>query len=292
MPPALKVLSLVTTILCVVLFFGIFVLDDHITYSNNYPKFSFKPSTKRKTGIATSSLVTNGGITQQTSSSTSINLVPLLDEGTYFTFLADATATVETSSFERLGGDYYKDNNEVYYLLQPHSTCGDAVNKAVTKLDVSLPERITEAQWGNFITDGKDIYLYFLKLIDADQKTFSYVGFAHHGGNELDEVSTYWYKDKNKVFSFIKKVEGCSGVRVYEDKNPPIKDVDVSTFEYIGSQSRDQNAYYAKDQNYFYNHLGKVSDTITPKNCTGDFWKECVPKIQAATRSSSTPEIP
>lgn len=288
MPPVLKILSLVTTVLCVVLFFGTFSLDDHITYTGRYPSVTFKPSVNRKNLHATSSVVTESTTTEITPSVKNLSVIELTSAGTYFGYVSTSSNFIDFSSLERIGGNYYKGPDGIYYLSQPPSACGEFSENKLTKLAFSKPSLVTTAQRGNFVTDKQDVFVLFLKLVGVDPATFSYVGIAAHEGSGVEEVRTYWYKDKYKIVTLVSAFDGCNGSEFREVENTYSKEIDPATFEYIGSPREDVHISYAKDKNYFYNRNGRISEVVTPQNCVGDFFKECFPRIYNASTSSTT----
>jgi hypothetical protein len=169
-----------------------------------------------------------------------------------------------------------------------NSACGDTTHRVATKLSFLDSSRITEAKPGNFLTDGEEVSVLFFKLTNIDAPSFSFVGTADYSSGGVDKTTISWYKDKSRVLLFRYTLEECKGERFEEVLVTWLQDVDALTFEYIMPQSPDSGYYFAKDKNYFYDVQGKISEMVTPKNCSGDFYKECLPKIQSATSSPVT----
>lgn len=288
MPPVLKVLSLITTILCVVLIFGVFVLDDHITYVNRYPQFSYKRVPRHTSQPATSTQDVRGQKQDIWGATATSAVIELTDNGTHLRYTETSTTTVDVASLERLGGNFYKVNTDIYYVPWFNSSCGETTHRVATKLQFSDSNKITEAKPGNFLTDGKEVSILFYKLTNIDVPSFSFVGTADYTSNVTDKTTVSWYKDKSRVLLFRYTLEECKGERSEEVLSTWLQEIDTLTFEYIVPQAPDSGYYYAKDKNYFYNIQGRISEIVTPKNCTGDFYKECLPKVQSATSSPVT----
>lgn len=288
MPPALKVLSLITTVLCVLLLFWGFSFKGTTEHKDSNQVSIFKPSYKRthKTPAGNGGQV--GAITPFSTSTRINKIVPLFREGTYFDYGVSATATLDVNTLTRIGSNYYKNTEAIYYASQLSNDCNESAESRLTQLSVQNPTIISEVHKGNFITDGLDVFVLFYKVRNADPASFSYLGIASHEGDGIYEINAYWYKDKNKLYTLTTSYDGCSGFILNESPVDTLKDVDISTFEYIGYEQSDINTYYAKDKNYFYTSKGKISDTVTPKNCAGDYFKECLPKIKSEKTATTT----
>lgn len=295
MPPVLKVLSLVTTILCVVLFFGIGALDHRVGSKRLLPSFYFHTIDKNFKGG--SNLSSSGTDVSRNSSSLTITnsssiddvfqVVTLTNRGTYFDYSASTTIFLNLRTLETIGGPYYKDNENYYYLATIVNDCTDVKEKKLVQLAVDGNEPLSvsssENSWLFIAKNSKNAFVNFYKISSADTVSFSYVGIADSKGEGLEFTDNYWYKDTHKVFTITAKVNTCKGIRISEETATTLQQVDSPTFEYIGMESTDSHFTYAKDKNYFYDHTGILSSTTTPGNCHGDFFKECLPLIRFGT---------
>jgi hypothetical protein len=229
------------------------------------------------------------GLITPFSTSTKINtVVPLFRNGTYFDYGTTSTSTIDLATLTRIGGNYYKSDEAVFYASQLSNDCSESAESMLTRLPVQSLATISEVQKGNFITDGVDVFVLFYKVHNADPSTFRYLGIANHDGEGINEVNDYWYKDTSKLYTLRTSYDGCNGFILDDAQVSTLSEIDLPTFEYIGYAQRDINTYYAKDKNYFYTSVGKISDTVTPVNCPGDFFKECLPKIESEKTATTT----
>lgn len=294
MPPVLKVLSLITTILCVVLVFGVVALDKEVTSMNTASKIGIHSSDKKtlfrkKSVIATS---TNESVSGQELVATSTkNMIHVLIPETtsaYISFDATSSEEIDFDSLENLGGNYYAGKGAVYYFTQSPYLCKEERKGKLIKLTLDKPDRVTQVKRGNFVTDDQSVFVLFLKIIQADPETFSFVGIAKDEGIDMDKVSSYWFKDKNKIYTLTSRADACSGISFMEEEHSLFTTADVSSFEYLGVDPNQASDTYAKDKNYFYTNIGRVSESVTPQNCSEDFFKECLPRIKSSYGATTT----
>ncbi len=289
MPPALKVLSLVTTILCVVLFFGIFAIDGKLRRGYTTLKKDFYAGRESAfSKKAKTSPITKGGTQGNTEASSTKNYILRFDfssDGTYFDMNSTSTGTVEVDTLTRLGGNYYQDKENVYYLILPKESCDSSFESKAIRLPIDDARKISSALRGNIINDMKSVFVYYLKITDADPATFVYVGSIINEAWKTTQQSKYWYKDKNKIFVITRTVNDCNGEDFSVSEDTSFKDSDAMTFEYLGVDAQSRDNAYGKDKNYFYGDTGALSQSVTPQTCKGDFFKECLPSIKLGTSS-------
>lgn len=211
-------------------------------------------------------------------------VVPLANDGLYFAFKAPPAAAVDLNVLEKVGDHYYKSTSTAYYKQQVTNECDNTNEEKMVELSFGDQSGFVADGSQTFARDSKNIFVDFYKVKDADPLSFTFIGQSKSKKNDyINTVDSFWYKDTHTVHVIVKMYTACEGKSILEDlANQNFKNVDLSTFEYIGFDEA-SSLGYAKDKNFFYSSQGVLSETVVPSSCQGDFFRECLPRITASS---------
>lgn len=285
MSPVLKVLSLITIILCVVVLFSIFVLGVRINQTQKNPKIVFR--TIQKEGIFSNLSQSEKKVSSTTFSGILMPLTVLGGNNNFFDYGSTSSQGVDFTQVEIINGPYYKYGDALYFSVMVFNDC---LNTEVRKI-IALPTIPTDTvnisrsgdTWMYTLKNNQDAFINFYKVTTADPNTLSYVGMGNRHGNAFRWTDTYWYKDTAKVLVIKTTIDTCKGVTI-EESSSGFESADPATFTYLGQLSQNTYPAYAQDKKYFYDDKGVLSSSTTPLSCTGDFFKDCLPLIQKESR--------
>lgn len=235
----------------------------------------------------------NGGplsiknVTATSSMKNPVDVVSLANDGVYFDFNAQASMFIDFDSLEKVSNSYYKNATTTFYKEYVVNPCDHTEVEKMVELSAADVNTFKADDSKPFAYDSNGVFIDFYSLKNADPFSFAYIGQSTSKKNDyVSTIDTYWYKDANKVYVIVKMSTACEGVSVFEDStNQNFKNVDVPTFEYIGTNNNDQLIGYAKDKNFFYSSNGVLSETVTPETCRVDFFKDCLPRIMTSSSS-------
>ena len=282
MNATLKLLLLNCIVLLVIAFSIVFALR----YDSPSGKGSriFSHTVSRETSLHRNASTTTEGGDAVASFKNPIEVIDLESNASYISFSASSSNIVDFDVLTPVGGDYYMSSTTAYYHERDVQDCDNPSRDVLVQLPVTDIASFSVDASGAFAKDTHNVFVEFYTLNTVDTSSFVLLGKMKALQVVLDDRQYFWYKDATKIFTLLKITTFCDGRAIFESTtNGAFLNADVATFEYIGNVEEKELMGYAKDKNFYYGPQGVLSSSITPSTCTGDFFAQCLPRINGAS---------